>query len=324
MIRKIAVLMVALAILAAAHPATAQQSEKVYRLGYMHPGNPGTAGTKAFQNALRDLGYVEGQNITIDYRFAKGRKEQLLAMAADLVLQKVDIIVVCCPPAINAARKATSTIPIVVGITANYVEQGLVKSLSRPGGNLTGSSSIPRDYIGKQLQLFKEAVPALSRLAVLHMGGPNHLGHIKQAQVAAKQLGLELVPVEVSSPAEFADAFRRIESAKVDGLFVLRGGLLIRNKARTTGFANKAGLPSLFGHRQEAEAGGLMAYGPDVVALFRNAARLVDKILKGAKPGDLPIEQPTKFDFVVNLKTAKALGITFPPSILLRATEVIE
>ena len=316
----------AFAVLTSAIPVTAQQSGKVSRIGYLHPADIAkSSGSRAFFQGMRDLGYVEGRNIIIERRSAKGQRDRLPNMAADLVRQKVDVIVVCCQPAVDAARKATNTIPIVVAVAANYVEQGLVKSLRRPGGNVTGLSSIAFDLVGKQLQLFKEIVPSLSRVAILW--DPAHRSHrlnVEQAQRAAKLLGFSLVPIDTGSVAEFPDAFRRMVAEGVDGLFVLRGGLFNRNRARVTKLANKAALPSMFGHRQEAEAGGLIAYGTDVVALFRRAATYVDKILKGANPAEMPVEQPIKFDFVVNLKTATALGITVPPSILLRATKVIE
>jgi len=303
---------------------TAQQAEKMYRIGYLRSGNPGTFSTKAFVRELRKLGYEEGRNITIDSRFAKRRKKLLPGMAAELVRQNPDVMVVCCGPAISAAQKATSTIPIVVAIGANYVEKGLVKSLRRPGGNLTGLSSISHNVVGKQLQLFKETVPGMSRVAVLYQKSRYAHLKLKETQEAAKTLGLELVPVDVGSPDDFPGAFRQIEGARVDALFVQRSGLIHGHKHLTTKFARKAGLPTMYGHRQEAEAGGLMAYGTDVTALFRRTAHYVDKIFKGANPAEMPIELPTKFDFVVNLKTAKALGITIPSSILLQATKVIE
>ena len=246
-------------------------------------------------------------------------------MAADLVRRNVDVIFVCCQPALDAARKATSTIPIVVGVTSNWVAQGLVDSLRRPGGNITGLSSMTRDLIGKQLQLFKEAVPTLSRVAILwHRGLRFHRIDVKQAQAAAKTLGLRLVPIGVANEEEFPAASDRVRTAGVDGMLVLRGSLFNQNRKRIAAFANDASLPTMFGHRREAGVGGLMAYGTDVVELFRRAASYVDKILKGADPGELPVEQPTKFFFALNLKTAKELGIKFPPAILLRATEVIE
>jgi len=317
------VIIVASVILVFAMPAHPHASEKIYRIGFLRSGGP-SAHPKAFVEELRKLGYVEGRNITIERQFANSRNKLLPGMAAELVRRNPDVIVVCCGPAIPAAREATSTIPIVVAIGARYVERGLAKALRRPGGNVTGLSSTYPGLYGKMLQLFREAVPDMSRVAVLHMGSSGHHAYLREMQEAAKTLGLTLVPVTVSSVSEFAAGFRQIESERVDGLFVMRGGLHHRHRHLTTAFVSKAGLPSMFGHRQEAEAGGLMAYGTDTMALYRRAAHYVDKILKGATPAEMPVERPTKFDFVVNLKTAKALGITVPKSILLQATTVIE
>jgi len=324
MTKTIAIIAIAIAIFISPHSANAQQTATHYRIGFLHPGNPDSGGTIAFRKELRALGYVEGRDVTIDLRYAKSRKELLPGMTDELIRQKPDVIVVCCGPAIDAARKATSTIPIVVAIAGDWVDRGLAKSLSRPGGNITGLSPVYPGQYGKMLQLFKEAVPHLSRIAVLHIDYPIQRKYLEESQDAAKALGLTLVPVAITGPDDLPAAFRRIENANVDGLFVFRSGLLHRHKMRTTAFANKANLPSMFGHRQESEAGGLLAYGPDTDKLFVGAARYVDKILKGANPAELPINGPSEFDFVVNLKTAKALGITVPKSILFQATKVIE
>ena len=324
MIKLIVIVVTAFVILVSTFSAHAQQAEKMYRIGLLRSGGHGALTTKAFVQELRKLGYEEGRNITIERQFAESRKKLLPGMAAELVRQNPDVIVVCCGPAIDAARNATSTIPIVVTIAGNWVSKGLAKSLRRPGGNVTGLSPIYPGIYGKMLQLFKEAVPGMSRVAVLHTDRTSHRIYLKEMHEAAKTLGLTLVPVTANSVPEFPTAFRRIESERVDGLFVMRGGLLHRHKDLTTTFASKAGLPSMYGHRQEAETGGLMAYGTDVIALYRRGAHYVDKILKGANPAEMPVERPAKFDFVVNLKTAKVLGITFPKSILLQATTVIE
>jgi len=324
MTKTIAIIAIAIAIFISPHSANAQQTATHYRIGFLHPGNPDSGGTIAFRKELRALGYVEGRDVTIDLRYAKSRKELLPGMTDELIRQKPDVIVVCCGPAIDAARKATSTIPIVVAIAGDWVDRGLAKSLSRPGGNITGLSPVYPGQYGKMLQLFKEAVPHLSRIAVLHIDYPIQRKYLEESQDAAKALGLTLVPVAITGPDDLPAAFRRIENANVDGLFVFRSGLLHRHKMRTTAFANKANLPSMFGHRQESEAGGLLAYGPDTDKLFVGAARYVDKILKGANPAELPINGPSEFDFVVKLKTAKALGITVPKSILFQATKVIE
>ncbi len=324
--RKLSFLVTAVVILASATSVEAQQTAKVYRIGYLHPGNIAkSSGSRAFFQGLRDLGYVEGQNIIIERRSAKGKKDRLPKMAADLLGQKIELLFVCCQPALDAAKKATSTIPIVVGVAGNYVAQGLAKSLRRPGGNVTGLSSVIPGVYGKLLQLLKDTVPRLSRVAVLwNPKQRSHKVHLQRLREAAKALGLRVVPIGASSVAEFPGAFSRMKTEDVDGLLVLRYGLFNRNRARVTKLTSNAALPSIFGHRQEAEAGGLMAYGTDVTDLFRRAATYVDKILKGANPAEMPVERPRKFDMVVNLKTAKALGITFPPSILLQATKVIE
>ncbi len=327
MTRIIAFLTATLAILATAYSATAQQTGKVHHIGFLAPWHIeiDAPRVKAFRQGLRDLGYVEGRNITIEWRSSEGRNDRLPALAAELVRKKVEVIVVCCQPAVDAARKATSTIPIVVAVTADYVGQGLAKSLRRPGGNVTGLSAIGPELMGKQLELFKEAVPKLSRVAFLwNTANRAHPTIVPQAKAAAEVLGLRLVAIGVRGPDEFAGAFRRMAAEGVEGVVVARGGMFRTNKTRMVALARKAALPIMFGHRVEAKAGGLMAYGTDTLVLFRRAASFVDRILKGANPAEIPIEQPTTFYLVVNLKTAKALGITFPPSILLRATDVIE
>lgn len=326
MTKPIVIIVTIFVILVSTTPTHAQLSANTPRMGILHPGFPARSmAYHALIKGLRDLGYVEDKNITIIRRFAKGQRDQLPAMAIDLVRQNVDIMVVCCQPAVDAARKATSTIPIVVWVAANYVNQGLVKSLRRPGGNLTGLSSISSDYIGKQLQLFKESIAGLSRVAVLwHTAHRSHPFNVELALAAAGRLDLDVVPIAVKNANGFADAFDRIRREKVDGVLVLRGSVFNRNRKRVTKLANEIAVPSMFGHRQEAEAGGLLAYGPDVADLGRRAATYVDKILKGANPAEMPIEQPIKYDFAVNLKTAKALGLTFPASIMLQATQVIE
>jgi putative ABC transport system substrate-binding protein len=326
MTKPIVIIVAIFVILLSTNPTHAQLSTNTPRIGILHPGFPAkSTAYHAFIKGLRDLGYVEDKNITIIRRFAKGQRDRLPAMADDLVRRNVDIMVVCCQPAADAARKATSTIPIVVWVAANYVNQGLVKSLRRPGGNLTGLSSISSDYIGKQLQLFKETIAGLSRVAVLwHTAHRSHPFNVKLARAAARRLDLEVLPIGVKNANGFADAFDRIKREKVDGVLVLRGSVFNRNRKRVTKLANEIPVPSMFGHRQEAEAGGLLAYGPDVADLGRRAATYVDKILKGANPTEMPIEQPIKYDLAVNLKTAKALDLTFPASILLQATQVIE
>jgi len=316
----------ALVVLASNFSARALEPTKTPKIGILHPGFASRSdGYLNFMQGMRDLGYIEGKNITIIRKFAEGRRERLPAMAADLVHHKVDVLIVCCQPAVDIAQKATSTIPIVVWVAANYVNQGLVKSLRHPGGNLTGLSSISSEYIGKQLQLFKETIKDLSRVAVLwHTAHRSHSFNVELVRNAAERLNVQLVPISVKDANELSATFKRIKRERVDGVLILRGSLFNRNRKRITALANEIAVPSMFGHRQEAEAGGLMAYGPDVADLGRRAATYVDKILKGANPAELPIEQPMKYDFVLNLKTARALRVSIPPSILLQATKVIE
>ena len=243
-------------------------------------------------------------------------------MAADLVRQKVDVIVACCPLAPGAALNATRTIPIVIVIGADKY----VTNLRRPGGNCTGLSAMGPDLVGKQLQLFKEAVPSLFRVAVLGVADQSsYTRTVQQAERAARALGLQLINIGVRSPAEIPGAFRRMVAEGVEGVLIQRSGLLIRNRGRTAKLAGEAALPTMYGHAREArEEGALMSYGTDTSALFRRAASFVDKILKGANPSELPVERPRKFQLVINLKTARKFGLTIPPSILYRADEVIK
>ena len=323
--KKIAFCITAFAILVSAHPASAQQAGKVYRIGFLHVLNIAkSSGSQAFFQGLRDLGYVEGRNIIIERRSAKGKRDRLPELAAELVRLKVDVIVGT--GAIGyAAMKATRTIPIVITVAGDYVSRGWAKTLRRPGGNVTGLSTLALGLMGKQLQLLKEVVPSLSRVAIFYT--PDNRGHanlVRQAKEAAPIFGLGLIAIPVDGAADLPAAFRRMKAEGIDGIVVLRSGVFIRLRGQITTHFREARLPSLFGHGREAAAGGLMAYGADTKALFRAAASYVDKILKGANPAEIPISQATKFNLTVNMKTAKALGITFPPSILLRATKVIE
>ncbi len=313
---------VALGLLVAAISAEAQKAGKVYRIGFLSDGPRMRPNFEVFRQGLRELGYIEGQNIVIEWRLAGRKPDRLAEMAADLVRQKVDVIVACCPLAPGVALKATRTIPIVDLLGAHRY----VANLRRPGGNLTGLTTMASDLVGKQLQLFKEAVPSLSRVAVLGVADhPSYTRTVQQAERAARALGLQLINIGVRSPAEFPGAFRQMVAEGVDGVLIQRAGLLIRNRARTAELAGEAALPTMYGHAREArEEGALMSYGTNVSTLFRRGATFVDKILKGADPGVVPVERPTKFDLVINLKTAKQLGITIPPSILYRADKVIK
>ncbi len=323
MTKKLAFLVAAFAVLASADPATAQQAGKIPRIGILSTGGGGGALT-AFFKGLRDFGYAEGRNIVIERRYAHRNRDRLPELATELVRLKVDVIVG--PGATgSAAIKATRTIPIVITVAGDYVARGWAKTLRRPGGNVTGLSTLALGLMGKQLQLLKEVVPSLSRVAILHT--PNLTGlaeQVRQANEAAPKFGLIIVAVPVDGAADLPAAFRQMKAEGIDGIAVLRSGFLLRLRKQITTLARESGLPTIFGHGREAAAGGLMAYGADTYALFRSAATYVDKILKGADPAVLPISQATKFNLVVNLKTANALGITVPPSILLRATEVIE
>ena len=279
----------------------------------------------SFRQGLREFGYVEGRNILIKYRWAEGRFDRLPGLAADLVRTRVDVIAALAIPAALAAKSATTTIPIVmVGVT-QPVESGLVTSLAQPGGNITGLSSFSAELSAKRLELLKEFVPGLNRVAVLwNPGNPGKAADWREVQVAARALGVTVQSREVRSRDEFEKTFNVISKDRPDALFALGDPLILDQRGRIVAFAAKNRLPAIYEHRVYADAGGLVAYGPDVRELYRRAAIYVDKILKGAKPADLPVEQPTKFELVINMKTAKALGLTIPPSLLLRVDQVIE
>jgi len=312
------------ALLVSAGVSNGQQAPKLPRIGFLSHTTLSKIAVRfeAFRQGLRDLGYEEGRNVTIAFRSSEGHNERLPAIAAGLVRENVDVIVTTGSPAPQAARAATGTIPIVVVVGVDRH----VASLRRPGGNITGLSSIAAHLVPKQLEILKETISDLTRVALLwnttHRGHPRN---VKQAKQAAPSLRLDLVSVGVSKVSDFPDAFRRMAAEGVGAVVISRGGLFVRNRTSLAALAGAAGLPTMFGHPVEArEDGALLAYGTMLNALFRRAATYVDKILKGADPGELPVERPTHFALVVNLKTAKALGITVPASILLRATEVIE
>ena len=318
-------------LLAAPLAAEAQQAAKVPRIGYLGNYPPGAfpQNHEAFLQGLRDLGYVEGRNVVIEYRDAEGKVERLPILAAELVALKVDVIVTGGgTPTALAAKQATKTIPIVFAAAIDPVADGLVTSLAQPGGNVTGLSGLIPDLVGKRLEQLKQAVPGVSRVAVLWL--PGALGErtdkdmLTGADVAARALGIQLQFVEARGPADFDRAFSEMTRARADALTVLPSSMFSIERRRLVDLAAKNRLPAVYERREFVDAGGLMSYGPDFADLFRRAATYVDKILKGAKPGDLPIEQPTKFELVINLKTAKALGLTIPQSLLQRADQVIE
>ncbi len=319
--------LLAVFLLGAPLAAEAQAPAKVPRIGFLSSRSPTETAPYlgVFRQGLRELGYVEGQNIAIEYRFAEGRPERLPALAAELVRLKVDVMVTTASPAPQAAKQATSTIPIVFAASGDPVSEGLVASLARPGGNITGLSSISPEVVGKQLELLKEVAPQVSRVAVLqNPSNHTHPHTLRQAEGAARALGVKLHIVQAGSPAEIDAAFAAMRSQRAGGVLVLRDALFLAQRTQIAALAAKSRLPAMYGLREEAEAGGLMAYGASVPVMYRRAATYVDKILKGAKPADLPVEQPTKFELVINLKTAKALGLTIPPSLLQRADELIQ
>jgi putative tryptophan/tyrosine transport system substrate-binding protein len=316
--------------------ARAQQGATVARIGYLSPGTD-MSSSGSFSSSymkyrrqpllegLRELGWVEGQNITIENRFAGGRTDQLPALAADLVRLKVDVIVTAATPAAKAAQNATSTIPIVIADPGDPVQLGLVASLARPGANITGVISIAPDLATKRLALLKEALPTASRVAVLWNAViPPAEVALKELQVAASDLGIGLQLMEVTSPGELNEALGALARGRIDGLLVFPDPLTFNNSELIARTANKNVMPAMFGAREFVEAGGLMSYGPSYPLMFRRAGSYVGRILKGTKPADLPVEQPTRFELVINLKTAKVLGLEVPPTLLARADEVIE
>jgi putative ABC transport system substrate-binding protein len=315
--------------LAAPTAAVAQQATGIGRIGLLAPGSASDSRIPfrlgAFRQGLRELGYVEGQNIVIESRWAEGRYDRLPQLAAELVRLKVDLIVTYAPPAIQAAKEATGTIPIVMAGIIDPVATGLVASLSRPGGNITGLSLMAPELVGKQLEVLKECLPRIARVALL--GNPGNAGtapQVRHAQDAARALGIQLLPMEARGPSDIDKAFMTMSKEAVGAVIILIDVVLGDHRTRIADLAATHRLPVVYGVTDFVEAGGLMAYGPSFSDNWRRAAIYVDKILKGAKPGDLPIEQPTRFELIVNQRTAKVLGLTIPPSLLLRADHVIE
>ncbi|HEV2055925.1 MAG TPA: ABC transporter substrate-binding protein [Methylomirabilota bacterium] len=306
--------------------AEAQQEGKVPRIGFLFYGSPGPSPElDAFRQGLRELGCIEGQNIAIEVRFASGRVERLPELAAELVRLKVDVIVTPGTPPSLAAKQATSTIPIVFAGVADAIGAGLVANFARPGGNITGLTGISAELGGKRLELLKEVAPKASRVAVLYNPADrSNVLVLKELQESAPALRLTLQPLAVRGPGEFEGAFVAMSRKRAHALFGAAGILTTEHRKAIVDLAAKSRIPAMWGERQFVEAGGLMSYAVNFYDQLRRAATYVDKILKGAKPADLPVEQPTKFELVINLKTAKALGLTIPPSLLLRADEVIQ
>jgi putative ABC transport system substrate-binding protein len=320
-----AVTAVLVALLAAPLIAKAQDTKKAPRIGVLMPQSPGGRGTAALREGLRELGYVEGRNIAIEWRFAGGKAEQFPDLAADLVRGKVDVIVATINPAVAAAQRATSTIPIVMVMATGPVGSGFVASLARPAGNITGLTTQATDLHGKWLQLLKEAVPNASRMAVLwDPAEPGRRDEVREAEVAAPALAVQLQLFEARTPSELDRAFSAMTSDGAGAVFVWPSSMIYAHRARIAELAAKSRLPTMCVARWYVEVGCLMSYAPDLVHLYRRSAYFVDRILKGVKPGDLPVEQPTKFELVINIKAAKALELTIPQSLLLRADELIQ
>jgi ABC-type uncharacterized transport system substrate-binding protein len=323
-------ILIAVTLLAVAMTAEAQQPKKVTRIGYLSAFDAAreSGRAEAIRLALRELGYIEGQNIAIEYRYAGGKLDRAPELAAELVRLKVDIIVVAGGDRlVLAAKNATKTIPIVmVGQGLDPVRAGLVESLARPGGNVTGITNLSRELGGKRLELLKEAVPKLARVAVLY--DPANRAQVLELKevlpIAARALGLTVRPWEVRDADDFDKVFATLSKERPDGLYVLGGPLMFANEKRTADFALKSRLPSVYSNREAVHAGGLMSYGGDLPESYRRVSYFVDRILKGAKPADLPVEQPTKFELVINIKTAKQIGVTIPQSLLYRADKVIK
>jgi len=322
---------VAGALLASPFTAEAQRAAKIARIGYLNP-NTASANPRlfeAFRQGLRDLGYVEGRNVQIEFRSAEAKPEQLHILAAELVALRVDVIVTGGGTlAALAARQATGTLPIVFNSVGDPVTSGLVESLARPGANVTGLSLLFPELARKCLEQLKQAVPVVSRVAVLSQSDAvperTEMDILDGAEVAARALGVRLQVVRVKGPADLDRAFSNITSARADALVVLSSPMFSAERKRLVDFAARNRLPTMFSFREYVDAGGLMSYGPDLAEMSRRSATYVDRILKGAKPGDLPVEQPTKFELVINLRTAKQLGLTISQSVLARADEVIQ
>ncbi len=318
-----------LGMLSGGPPADAQSPGKVLRIGTLHPGSrplsPDWKQRWAFAEALRALGWVEGQNIVIEDRWADGKTDRLPALAAELVRLKVDAIFTQSWPAAVAAKQATTTIPIVIMGAGDPVGTGLVASLAHPGGNITGLGDVTTELSAKRLELLKETVPKLSRVAVLWNSADGGMTlRFRQIQIAAGTLGLTVRPLGVQESEDFEQAFAAMTQERPDALFVVADVLTGFHHKRIRDFAAQNRLPAMYERRERVADGGLISYGPSFPDLERRGAALVDKVLKGAKPADLPVEQPTRFELVVNLKTAKALGLTIPPSILIRTDEAIQ
>ena len=318
---------VAVALLTFPLAIEAQQAGKVPRIGYLGQNNTeiGQHQLAAFREGLRERGWVEGQNIVIEFRYANGKVDQLPALVSELVRLKVDIIVTTSSATTWAAKSATQSIPIVMAASANALGEGLVTSLAHPGGNITGMTFLAGPEIaGKQLQLLKEVAPAASRVAVLtNPTNRSHAAFAREVKVAARSLGTQVQVFEAPNPDQLDSSFAAMTKEHAAALLVLTDSMFVGQRQRVADLAARSRLPALYSQREFVDAGGLVSYGPSLSDMFRRATTHVDKLLRGAKPGDIPVEQPTKFELVINFKTAKALGLTIPQSLLLRADEVI-
>jgi putative tryptophan/tyrosine transport system substrate-binding protein len=306
-------------------PAAAQQPAKVPRIGFLASSGSGPDPRfKAFEQGLRELGYIEGKNIVIEYRYSEGSSDRLTELTADFVRRKVDVIVTGSTIAVRAAKKLTETIPVVMTGTGDPVGTGLVANLSRPGGNVTGLSSVGPDLNTKRLELLKETVAGASRVAVLFNGAnPSNVAALKEVEIAARALGVQIQSSDVRDADGFERAFDAATRQRANAVLVQRDPLNNAHPTRIVALAAKSKLPGMYPGIEYVDAGGLMSYGVSSTDLYRRAATYVDKILKGAKPADLPVEQPTKFEFIINLKAAKQIGLTIPPNVLARADRVI-
>jgi putative ABC transport system substrate-binding protein len=328
--KKISVSMLAVFILAFVHLAEAQQPKKVSRLGFVSaraeptPTSPDSS-ADALRQGLRNLGYIEGKNIVVEYRYFEGKADRIPSLVADLLQLKLDVLVSVNTLAIRAFKQATNTLPIVIVINDDPVTTGIVNSLARPGGNVTGLTRLTRELSGKRLELLKEAVPKLSRVGVLDDASTDIQASFQDFEPAARALKIQLQPLEVRGPKPDLDgAFQAAAKGRVNALITVRTALLINYRKQIADLAIKNRLPSIQEGNDFVEAGGLMSYSASDTEVFRRAAYYVDRILKGAKPADLPVEQPTKFELVINLKTAKQIGLTIPPEVLARANRLIK
>ena len=325
MTKKIPIWQLATILLTTVSAAEAQQAGKVHRIGMLISGSTSThkSAIEAFHRGLRELGYVEGKNILIEYRYAEGKRDRYSALAGEMVRLRPEVIVVASEGFVTAVKQATSTIPIVVAGAGDLLGSGLIASLAQPGGNITGSTTMSPDLSGKRLELLKEAIPKASRVAVLLYPSGNDLEELKQTEAAGKALNVKIQVIKVKEPTEFQSAYAEMRKKNANALILIQGTLTGFHRKELIELANKNRMPTMCEVARWTEDGCLMSYGPDVNYQWHRAATFVDKILKGRTPADLPVEQPMKWEFIVNLQTAKQIGVTIPPNVLVRANKVI-